>query len=49
MEILKVFDLVKCLNISFVHKFLNGCLPSDLLNFFEFNKLNQDIHGTRGQ
>ena len=51
LKILKVFDLVKCLNISFVHKFLNNKLPFDLLNFFNFIQLGadgDDNQGTRG-
>ena len=51
LKILKIFDLVKCLNIQFVFKFLNHRLPSDLLDFFQFTQLNpddEDHHGTRG-
>ena len=51
LKILKIFDLVKCLNISFVHKFLNNKLPQDLLNFFDFIQLEaegDDNQGTRG-
>ena len=48
LEILKVFDLVKCLNISFVHKFLNNRLPSDLLEFFQFNQLEAKGEGNQG-
>jgi len=35
-EILKIFDLVKVLNIMFVHQFLNSNIPVDLLNYFKF-------------
>ena len=48
LEILKVFDLVKCLNISFVYKFLNNRLPFDLLDFFEFRQLETDGIGNQG-
>ena len=51
LKILKIFDLVKCLNIFFIHKFLNNRLPSDLLDFFEFNQLGAEGDGnqvTRG-
>jgi len=47
LGILKFFDLVKTLNIPYVHKYLNGNLPSDSLETLEFNKLNHSI-GTRG-
>ena len=53
LKILKLFDLVKCLNIFFVHNFLNNKLPFDLLNFFNFTQLEADdeynqYQGTRG-
>ena len=52
LKILKIFDLVKCLNISFVHKFLlNNRLPQDLLNSFDFIQLEaegDDRQGTKG-
>ncbi len=51
LKILKISDLVKSLNISFVHKFLNNRLPQDLLNFFKFVQLEaegDDNQGTRG-
>ena len=48
LKILKTFDLVKSLNISFVHKFLNNKLPSDLLDFFEFRQLEVDGNGNQG-
>ena len=32
-KILKIFDLVKSLNICFIHKFFNDKLPIDLLEF----------------
>ena len=46
LKILKVFDLVKSLNICFVHNFLNHKLPSDLLQSLNFDKLDH-AHGTR--
>jgi len=46
-KILKIFDLVKVLNIMFVHQFLNSNLPADLLDYFKFNKLNHP-YKTRG-
>lgn len=51
LQILKVFDLVKCHNITFIHKYLNHRLPSDLQNFFSFKQLEadgDDNQGTRG-
>ena len=47
LKILKVYDQVKVLNILFVHKFLNAKLLSDLLNYFNFVKLDHR-HETRG-
>ena len=47
LKILKIFDLVRCLHISFVHKFLNNRLPFELLQFFNFIQLEEN-HGTRG-
>jgi len=47
LKILKICDLVKSLNICFIHKFLNNKLPSDLLNSFVFKKVDHS-HGTRG-
>ena len=45
-HILKAFDLVKSLNIFFIHNFLNNKLPSYLLNSFAFNKVDH-THDTR--
>lgn len=46
LGILKVFDLVKTLNVQFLHKFLNSDLPQDTLNTFVFSKINHP-HSTR--
>ena len=46
LDILNFFDLVKVLNIQFVHKFLNSELPSDTLNTLAFNKISH-YHSTR--
>ena len=40
-EILTIFDLVKTLNISFVHQHLNFQLQTDLCNTIHFNKSTQ--------
>jgi hypothetical protein len=47
LGLLKLFDQVKVMNILYVHKFLNGNLPSDVLSTLKFEKLNHSI-GTRG-
>ena len=46
LGILKFFDQVKVMNILYVHKYLNGNLPSDSLVTLDFNKINHSI-GTR--
>ena len=46
LGILKFFDLVKVLNICFVHNFLNSNLPTDTLNSLSFQKISHS-HGTR--
>ena len=46
LGILKFFDLVKVLNIQFIHQYLNGNLPRDTLNTFNFEKTSH-THGTR--
>jgi hypothetical protein len=48
LKILKIFDLVKVLNVLFVHQYLNSKLPTDLHNTFSFTKLNH-IYCTRGK
>ena len=45
--ILKIFDLVKVLNILYVHKFLNQNLPSDILKTLSIEKIDHS-QGTRG-
>ena len=45
--ILKIFDLVKLMNILYVHKFLNQNLPTDILNTLSIDRINHS-HGTRG-
>ena len=47
LHMLKFFDLVKSLNISYVHQYLNSNLPSDTLSTLKFSKLHHSI-GTRG-
>ena len=47
LGILKLFDLVKVMNILYVHKHLNGDLPLDTLETLEFTKINHS-YGTRG-
>ena len=47
LKILNVFDLVKVLNIQFIHNFLNSELPEDTLNTFAFTKISHS-HRTRG-
>ena len=39
-EILTIFDLVKTLDILFVHQHLNFQLPPDLCNIFHFNMID---------
>ena len=39
LKILKIFGLVKVLNVLFVHQFLNSDLPSDLHNNFNFTRV----------
>ena len=43
LKILKIFDLVKTLNIMFIHRYLNRHLPSDCLSTFEFSKITHNI------
>ena len=45
--ILKIFDLVKLMNIVYVHKFLNQNLPTDILNTLSIERINHS-QGTRG-
>ena len=47
-HILKIFDLVKVLNVLFIHKFLNSALPDDILNTFYFHTPDHN-YGTRGR
>ena len=42
LSILKLFDLVKIMNILYVHKYLNGNLPTDTLK--PLISLKQIIH-----
>lgn len=46
LGILKFFDLVKVLNIQFIHKFLNSNLPSDTLTSLKFDRISHS-HETR--
>ena len=47
LGLLKFFDLVKVLNILFVHQHLNSNLPTDLLQTLSFGKVDHSF-GTRG-
>ena len=47
-NILKIFDLVKVLNVLFVPQFLNSILPEDVLNTFNFHTIDHS-YGTRGR
>ena len=46
LKILTIFDLVKVLNILFVHKFLNDNVPDEVRNYFKF-KIKKHEHNTR--
>ena len=46
LGILKVFDLVKLMNILYVHRYLSSDLPTDTLETLDFSKINHS-HGTR--
>ena len=46
LGILKVFDLVKLMNILYVHQYLNSELPTDTLETLELTKINHS-YGTR--
>lgn len=48
LQILNVFDLVKVLNILFVHQHLNFALPSDILESFNFDSIDH-CYDTRGR
>ena len=45
-KLFKIFDLVKLMNILYVHKFLNQNLPTDILNSLSINKVDHSL-GTR--
>jgi hypothetical protein len=47
LGLLKFFDQVKVMNILYVHKFLNGNLPADVLATLKFEMSNHPF-GTRG-
>ena len=47
-EILTIFDLVKTLNILFVHQHLNFQLPPDLCNTIRFDEIDHN-YSTRSQ
>ena len=47
LKILTIFDLVKILNVLFVHKVLNKDVPDEVHNYFKF-KMNNHEHKTRG-
>ena len=47
LKILKIFDLVKVLNILFVHKVLNKDAPDEVCKYFNFKMKNHE-HMTRG-
>ena len=45
--IVKLFDQVEIMNIFYVHKYLNGNLPTDTLDTLKFQKINHSFR-TRG-
>ena len=47
LGILKFFNLVEVLNILFVHQLFNVNVPEDLVNTFDFSKINHSFN-TRG-
>ena len=47
LGLLKFFDMVKVMNILYVHKYLNRKLPVDVLSTLKYDKLDHSI-GTRG-
>ena len=47
LGILNLFDQVEVMNILYVHKYLNGNLPTDTLNTLKFQKIDHSF-GTRG-
>ena len=47
LGLLKFFDIVKLMNILYVHQYLNGNLPLDTLDTLKFAKVNHSL-GTRG-
>ena len=46
LGILKAFDQAKVMNILYIHKYLNGNLPTDVLKTLKFKKTDHSI-GTR--
>ena len=47
-EILNIFDLVKLLNLLFIHRTINLKVPVHISSYFEFNKIFHKVC-TRGQ
>ena len=48
LQVLTIFDLVKLLNIRFVHQYINSKLPSDLYDTFSFEQIDH-VYPTRCQ
>ena len=48
LSLLKVFDQVKVLNISYLQKFLKNNLPSDVISLLDFEEIDH-FTGTRGK
>ena len=46
LKILSIFDLVKVLNILFVHQVLNKKVPDEVSNYFQFT-MKKHAHNTR--
>ena len=47
LGVLKFFDQVEIMNILYVHKYLNGNLPTDTLKTLKFSKIDHSFE-TRG-
>ena len=48
LKLLNIFDLIKTLNVLFVHQALNSKLPTHVQSTFNFSKLSHCYH-TRGR
>ena len=43
LGVLKFFDQVEIMNILYVHKYLNGNLPTDTLKTLKFSKIDHSF------